>query len=68
MIKQKSIDLTKVLKPYIEDNLWVALSPNYSKVIATGKDPLEVIENAKNKNITNPVIIRATLDYSNFVL
>ncbi len=68
MVKERRIDLTKILKPYVKDNLWVALSPNYSKVVATGKDALKVIESAKNKNIKNPVMIKATEDYSSFVL
>jgi len=34
MTKVKEIDLTKLIKPYIKDNLWLALNRSLDKVLA----------------------------------
>jgi len=63
---KKIIDLTKTLLPYVKEKLWVALSPDYKKVITADKELKKVIEEAEKKK--KPfVIIQALPDYSGFV-
>jgi len=48
MNKLKETNLTEILKPYIKQNLWVALNKSQTKVIASGKTIEEAFDNAKN--------------------
>ena len=48
------------------DRLWVALYPNYKRAAGVGKTPKEALEQAKNKKIKNPILIKAIPDYSRF--
>lgn len=59
-------DLTKVLTPKYA-NKWVAMNPQQTKVVATGKSPGEVLEKAQKKGIKKPVITYAVEDYGIFV-
>jgi len=64
MKKENIIDLTKILKPYANKRLWVALDSTYSKVYGSGETILEVIEECKKNGIKKPFIIRAEENYS----
>ena len=66
MNELKEINLTKILKPYEKDRLWVALYPDCSKVAGVGKTFSEALNNAKSKNIGKPVLIKAAADYLDF--
>ena len=67
MKKNSTIDLSKILKPYIKDRLWVALYPNYKDIAGFGKTPKEALEKAKSKKIKNSILIQAVPDYSGYV-
>jgi hypothetical protein len=53
-LKIDHADLSDLLAPY--SNKWVALSPDESRVISVGVSPLDVINQAKNLGITNPIL------------
>jgi len=63
----KAIDLTEILKPYVEKNLWVALNDDQTEVIGSGKTIKEAISNARKNSKENPVLIRADKDYSAYI-
>ena len=67
MKKEKAINLTEVLKPYAEGNLWVALNDDQTKVIGSGKTIKEAISLARKNSKENPVLIRADKDFSAYV-
>ncbi len=64
---KKSYDLTKILLPYAEKKLWVALSPDRKKVIGSGRNPKEALEEAKESKVEKPTLLQAMPDYSGFV-
>ncbi len=64
---KKKLNLTKILLPYAKKKLWVALSPEGDKVVGSGKDPKEALEEAKKKRISSPILLQAVPDYSGFV-
>ena len=49
-----SLDLSNILAPY--SNQWVALSPDESKVVAAGMTPIEVIANAQQAGVVDPIL------------
>lgn len=57
----KSIDLTKVIKKYT--NGWIALSPDYKKVVGHGKSIQVAVDQAQSKGIEDPVLMRAAKSY-----
>jgi len=61
---KKSHDLTKILEPYSKDKLWVALSPDRKKVIGSGKNPKDALEEAMEKRVDRPTLLQAIPDYS----
>lgn len=63
----KSYDLTKILLPYTEKKLWVALSPDRKKVVGSGETPKEALKGAKEKKVERPTLLQAIPDYSGFV-
>jgi hypothetical protein len=67
MSKIKEINLTTLIKPYVKDNLWLALNKSLNKVLATGKTMKEAIENAKSSG-EKPVIMQAVQNYSAYIL
>jgi hypothetical protein len=67
MVKVKEIDLTKLIKPYTKDNLWLDLNRSLNKVLATGKTMKEAIDNAKKNSSEKPVIIQAVQNYSAYI-
>ena len=64
---RKQIDLTKILLPYTEKKLWVALSEEGDKVVGSGKDPKEALKEARQKKVKSPILLQAIPDYSGFV-
>ncbi len=60
------IDLTEILKPYIEERLWVGLDETQTKVCGSGETILEVIEACNKNGTTKPFIIRAEENYGGF--
>ena len=60
------IDLTKILKPYADKGLWVALYPDYKKVAGYGKTLKEALSEAKKNKVNKPFVIQAFSDYSGF--
>jgi len=67
MDKLKETNLTEILKPYIKQNLWVALNKSQTKVIASGKTIEEAFNNAKNITNEKPVLMRTKQDYSSYI-
>ncbi len=67
MRKIKEIDLTEILKPYAEKNLWVALNQKQNKVIGFGKTISEAIQEARKQSKDKPIIMKAVQDYSVYV-
>lgn len=65
-MKVKSQDLSKTLKDY--SNKWIALQPGSMKVIAVGLKPKSVIEKARKKGVSNPILTRAPKDYGTYIL
>jgi len=61
----KIVDLTKILKPYAKNRLWVALSDDRKSVMGSGRTPLKAIANAKERGVKEPAVLRARFDYSN---
>jgi len=58
----KSIDLTKILKSYKSG--WIALAPNYSKVVGSGKTIKEAVSEASTKGVNKPILMRAASSYT----
>ena len=67
MNKLKETNLTEILKPYIKQNLWVALNKSQTKVLASGKTIKEAFDNAKNMTDEKPVLMRTKQDYSSYI-
>lgn len=57
----KQIDLTKVIKKYTSG--WLALSPDYKKVVGYGKTVKKAATNAQSQGIKDPVLMRAAKSY-----
>ena len=66
MKKLRKIDLTEILKPYLEKDLWVALNSNQTKVLASGKTIKEAFDNAKKITDEKPVLMRTKQDYFSY--
>ena len=67
MIKAKEINLTKILKPYLNKNLWVALNRSQTKVLASGKTINEVVDSAKKISNEKPILMRTKQEYGTYV-
>lgn len=65
-MKVKAYDLSKTLKKYSSE--WVALEPNTSKVISSGKSPKTALSEAKKKGIEHPVLTRVPKNYGTYIL
>ncbi len=57
----KQIDLTKIIKKYTSG--WLALSPDYKKVVGHGKTIDKAISEAKSQGVKEPVLMRAAKSY-----
>jgi ribosomal protein L5 len=66
MKKFKKNDLTEILKPYLEKDLWVALNSSQTEVIAIGKTLKEAFDNAKKITDEKPVLMRTKQDYFSY--
>lgn len=60
-----AINLVKPLKRYTKG--WVALSPDFKKVVGSGKTPSEALKVPRAKGIKNPILIMGAKDYGNIV-
>lgn len=58
----KQIDLTKVIKKYTSG--WLALSPDYTKVVGSGKDIKSAVAQAESNGIKKPVLMKASESYA----
>ena len=67
MKTEKAIDLNKILEPYVKENLWVALNPDQTEVMGSGKTVKEAISSAREKSKEKPVLIRADRDFSAYI-
>lgn len=65
-MKVKTIDLSKKLKNY--SNEWLALEPETMKVVAVGKLPKSVLDNARKKGVGHPILTRAPQNYGTYIL
>lgn len=65
-MKTKPRDLSDVLKKY--SNKWLALDENTKKVVASGKSPKEVLDDARKKGVEHPVLTKAPKDYGTYIL
>ncbi|MDO8599934.1 MAG: DUF5678 domain-containing protein [bacterium] len=59
-------DLTKVLIPKYA-NKWVGMNPQQTKVVVVGNSPVEVLEKAKKKGYSKPVLTYVVEDYASLV-
>ena len=57
----KQIDLTKIIKKYTSG--WLALSPDYKKVVGHGKSIKKAVNEAQSQGIEDPVLMRAAKSY-----
>lgn len=57
----KQIDLTKVIKKYKSG--WLALSPDYKKVVGHGKTIKRAVYEAQLQGFKDPVLMRAARSY-----
>jgi len=57
----KQIDLTKIIKKYTSG--WLALSPDYKKVVGHGKTIKKAVNSAQSQGIKDPVLMRAAKSY-----
>lgn len=57
----KPIDLTKTIKKYTQG--WLALSPDYKKVVGHGKTIQNAVNQAESVGVKDPVLMRAAKSY-----
>ena len=57
----KQIDLTKIIKKYTSG--WIALSPDYKKVVGHGKSIKIAAIKAKSRGVGEPILMRAAKSY-----
>lgn len=57
----KPIDLTKTIKKYTAG--WLALSPDYKKVVGHGKTIKSASNQAKSVGVSEPIMMRASKTY-----
>lgn len=57
----KPIDLTKVILKYTSG--WIALSPDYKKVVGHGQTIKKAVNKAQLQGIKDPVLMRAAKSY-----
>lgn len=65
-MKTKIYDLSKKLQDY--SNEWVVLSPDNMKVVASGKNIDEAMNEARKKGVSHPVVTRAPKNYGAYIL
>lgn len=61
----KQIDLTKVIKKFKSG--WLALSPDYKRVVGHGKTINKAVKQAKSQGIEDPALMRAAKSYGPIV-
>ena len=65
---QLNNNLVELLAPYVDQQLWVALNEERTKVVGSGKNALEALKQAKERNVEKPFVLKAVADSSNFML
>ena len=65
-MKIQTADLSKILKDY--SDVWLALHPSSMKVVATGKEPKNVLEKARRQGIGDPILTKAPKNYGTYIL
>jgi len=60
------IDMTKIYKKYA--GLWVALSKDRTKALATGKTAKEVLQVSQKKGISRPIITKVPTENFGYIL
>ena len=58
----KPIDLTKQIKKYTKG--WLALSPDYSKVVGSGNTIKIALDEANSQGVKKPILMRAAKSYA----
>lgn len=58
----KPIDLTKQIRKYTKG--WLALSPDYSKVVGSGSTIKVALEEANSRGVKKPILMRAAKSYA----
>jgi len=66
MSSKSNYDLTNILKPFIGKDLWVALDSKQTKVLASGANVSDVINNVKKFYNERPVLMRVKQDYISY--
>lgn len=66
MEKQKTKDLSKILRPYSDE--WVALSKDETKVVGSGKNLKQALEQAEKNGEEKPIITKVPKEYGSYVL
>lgn len=57
----RQIDLSKIIKKYASG--WIALSPDYKKVVGHGRSINKAANEAKSKGVNKPIMMRASNNY-----
>lgn len=57
----RQIDLSKLVKKYTSG--WLALSPDYKKVVGHGKTIEKAVNEAQLRGIKDPILMRAAKSY-----
>lgn len=57
------IDFEEVFGAYIGKDLYLAISEDYSEVIASGRNISEAVVNSEKKGYNDPIIMRAPDEY-----
>ena len=58
----KQVDLSKKIRGYKSG--WIALSPNYYKVVGFGKTIESTLEQASKKRVNKPILMKASKSYA----
>lgn len=58
----RQIDLTKIIRKY--KNGWLALSPDYSKVVGSGASIKSVLDQAEANGFSKPILMKASKSYA----
>ena len=60
------IDMTKIYKKYA--GMWVALSQDRAKALATGKTAKEALQASRKKGVRNPIITKVPTENFGYIL
>lgn len=63
----KKKDFSKLISPYVSQNIWLALSADEKRIVGKGKTLIEALKDAKRNKEEKPTIIKATPQPANFI-